>query len=154
MEHIKSASKMALKGGPSPRMEAGQLLINKFSKIAATLPDPPPTPRPPEIPALRPHVAYAEGVKNVIDPDFKVHDHGVRVNTSLISWRSFTSMMSWLPRLYAWASFEHLIPTVVIGSVITCLVVMYVRKKNKVSDRPQPYSPIDLPAYSRDDKQA
>lgn len=170
MEHIKAASKQALRAGPSPRIEPGQQLINRFSKIAATLPDPPETPKPPVIPPLRPHSAYREVDAGGNMSDAKgsggwgiwgflkgLGGSGSGEGTKVVIGRSGSQGWgSLLSGLYKWTSFENLIPIVVIGGTILILIVMFIKKRMKPegNDRALPFVPIDLPAYSREDKES
>ncbi|GAQ92459.1 hypothetical protein KFL_010190010 [Klebsormidium nitens] len=137
MEHIRAASRRALNAGPSPRMEPGRQLINRFSKIVAAEPDPPPsaTPRP-VIPPLRTVETVGTVTRVQAEGQGNLFQKGVGFVKAIVPF-------------FQWGlSFEQLLPLFAFTSVIVALCVMYLRKRSR-DRRISPFVPIDLPAYSR-----
>jgi hypothetical protein len=137
MEHIRAASRRALNAGATPKMEPGRQLINRFSKIVASEPDPPVSQTPkPVIPAL--HTVEAAPTATASSSSAAPKANSAWKFVSL-TWRGF--------------AFEQMLPIVVFSGVILALGVLYIRKKAR-DRRSSPFVPIDLPACSRDDKES
>lgn len=123
--------------GTTPKMEPGRQLINRFSKIVASEPDPPVSQTPkPVIPTLRTVEAAPSATASPI----------AAASRAASAWKFVSLLLRGFP-------FERLLPIIVFAGVALALCVMYIRKRTR-DRRAAPFLPIDLPAYSRDDKES
>lgn len=156
MDHIKAASRSALREGASPRMEPGRQLISRFTKLVASTVEPDPPQNPQGNPLRLPQTPNNPRVREAIVTSRAKATSGpasVSEPTPVTKRASGVFGSKWFA-LEHLLTFEYLLPTVIVLLVLTTLTELFIQKRARDRRRPGGFEPIDLPAYSRDDRNA